>query len=36
LHKHKGLQQFFRWLAVDEQEITRSPMERVRQPKTPT
>jgi integrase/recombinase XerC len=24
------------WLAEDEQEITRSPMERVRQPKTPT
>jgi integrase/recombinase XerC len=36
LNKHKGLQQFFRWLAEDEQEITRSPMERVRQPKTPT
>ena len=35
LNKHKGLQQFFKWLAEDE-EIARSPMERVRQPKTPT
>ena len=35
LNKHKGLQQFFKWLLVDEQAITRSPMERVRQPKTP-
>ena len=35
LNKHKGLQQFFRWLRDDEQEIERSPMERVRQPKTP-
>jgi site-specific recombinase XerC len=35
LNKHKGLQQFFRWLMLDEQEISRSPMERVRQPKTP-
>lgn len=35
LNKHKGLQQFFKWLAEDE-EIVRSPMERVRQPKTPT
>jgi integrase/recombinase XerC len=34
LNKHKGLQQFFRFLLV-EQEIDRSPMERVRQPKTP-
>jgi integrase/recombinase XerC len=34
LNKHKGLQQFFRWL-LDENEITRSPMDRVRQPKTP-
>lgn len=34
LNKHKGLQQFFRWL-VDEEEIDRSPMQRVRQPKTP-
>ncbi|GGM83391.1 hypothetical protein GCM10012275_62530 [Longimycelium tulufanense] len=34
LNKHKGLQQFFRWL-VDEEEIDRSPMERVKQPKTP-
>jgi integrase len=36
LNKHKGLQQFFKWLMVDEEEIGRSPMERVRQPKTPT
>lgn len=35
LNKHKGLQQFFKWLRDDEQEIERSPMERVRQPKTP-
>ncbi|MGC4891229.1 hypothetical protein [Micromonospora sp. DT227] len=35
MNKHKGLQQFFRRLLVDEQAIDRSPMERVRQPKTP-
>ncbi|MEU8011727.1 tyrosine-type recombinase/integrase [Micromonospora parva] len=35
LNKHKALQQFFKWLALDEEEIDRSPMERVRQPKTP-
>jgi len=35
LNKHKGLQQFFRFL-LNEEEIDRSPMERVRQPKTPT
>jgi integrase/recombinase XerC len=35
LNKHKGLQQFFKWLMVEEEEIDRSPMERVRQPKTP-
>ncbi|MFE5163667.1 tyrosine-type recombinase/integrase [Streptomyces sp. NPDC056697] len=34
LNKHKGLQQFFKWLMLDEEEIDRSPMERVRQPKT--
>lgn len=34
LNKHKGLQQFFKWLLVDEQDIERSPMERVKQPKT--
>jgi integrase/recombinase XerC len=33
LNKHKCLQQFFRFLLVEE-EITRSPMERVAQPKT--
>ncbi|HEU4422787.1 MAG TPA: tyrosine-type recombinase/integrase [Pilimelia sp.] len=36
LNKHKGLQQFFKWLLVDEQAIERNPMDRVRQPKTPT
>lgn len=35
LNKHKGLQQFFKWLMLDEEEIQRSPMERVRQPRTP-
>ena len=35
LNKHKGLQQFFRWLVEDEQAIDRSPMARVRQPKRP-
>ncbi len=34
LNKHKALQQFFRWLE-DDGEIDRSPMARVRQPKTP-
>ncbi len=34
LNKHKGLQQFFKWLMLDEQEIDRSPMQRVKQPKT--
>ncbi len=33
LNKHKGLQQFFKWLVVEE-EIDRSPIDRVRQPKT--
>ncbi|AHH98522.1 tyrosine-type recombinase/integrase [Kutzneria albida] len=32
LNKHKVLQQFFKWMVVEE-EIDRSPMERVRQPK---
>jgi site-specific recombinase XerD len=36
LNKHKGLQQFFRWLRDDEQAIDRNPMDRVRPPKTPT
>jgi integrase/recombinase XerC len=35
LNKHKGLQQFFKWLLLDEQDIDRSPMDRVKQPKTP-
>jgi site-specific recombinase XerD len=34
LNKHKSLQQFFKWLQT-ESEIDRSPMERIRQPKTP-
>jgi integrase/recombinase XerC len=36
LNKHKGLQQFFRWLRDDEQAIDRNPMDRVRRPRTPT
>jgi integrase/recombinase XerC len=36
LNKHKGLQQFFKWLIVDEQAISRNPIDRVRPPKTPT
>ncbi|GAA1422545.1 tyrosine-type recombinase/integrase [Catellatospora coxensis] len=35
LNKHKSLQQFFKWLVVDEEELDRSPMDRVGQPKTP-
>ncbi|WP_326594816.1 phage integrase N-terminal SAM-like domain-containing protein [Streptomyces sp. NBC_01803] len=35
LNKHKALQQFFKWLLLEEEEIDRSPMERVKQPKTP-
>lgn len=35
LNKHKCLQQFFKWLVVDEEAIHRSPMQRVRQPITP-
>ena len=35
LNKHKALQQFFKWLMVDEEEIDRSPMDRVRQPEIP-
>ncbi|MBP2473177.1 site-specific recombinase XerD [Crossiella equi] len=34
LNKHKGLQQFFKWLLLDEEDIDRSPMERVKQPQT--
>jgi integrase/recombinase XerC len=33
LNKHKGLQQFFKWLVEDE-DLERSPMARVKQPKT--
>ena len=33
LNKHKGLQQFFRWL-TEEEDLERSPLARVRQPKT--
>jgi integrase/recombinase XerC len=35
LNKHKGLQQFFKWLTLDEEEIEQSPMRRVRQPRAP-
>jgi site-specific recombinase XerD len=35
LNKHKALQQFFKWLVIDEEEVDRSPMDRVGQPKTP-
>lgn len=35
LNKHKALQQFFKWLMVDEEEIDQTPMLRVRQPRTP-
>ena len=35
LNKHKALQQFFKWLTTDEEEIEQSPMLHVRQPKTP-
>jgi site-specific recombinase XerD len=35
LNKHKALQQFFKWLMLDEEEIDQSPMLRVRQPRTP-
>jgi integrase/recombinase XerC len=34
LNKHKSLQQFFKWL-LEEDEISWSPMTRVKQPKTP-
>lgn len=34
VNKYKGLQQFFRYL-VDEEEMTRHPMERIPQPTTP-
>jgi integrase/recombinase XerC len=36
LHKHKALRQFFVWLVEDEQAVPRSPMDRVRMPRTPT
>ncbi|MFC7761169.1 tyrosine-type recombinase/integrase [Catellatospora bangladeshensis] len=35
LNKHKALQQFFKWLVIDEEEMDRSPMDRVGKPKTP-
>ncbi|WP_328437257.1 tyrosine-type recombinase/integrase [Streptomyces sp. NBC_00444] len=35
LNKYKALQQFFKWLRLDEGEFDRSPMERVPQPKMP-
>ncbi|MBG0567556.1 tyrosine-type recombinase/integrase [Actinoplanes aureus] len=34
LNKHKGLQQFFKYL-LEEEEIDKSPMARVKQPQTP-
>ncbi|MEV5544469.1 tyrosine-type recombinase/integrase [Saccharopolyspora shandongensis] len=36
VNKHKVLQQFFKWLAEDEEEIDRSPMESVKAPSKPT
>ncbi|WP_163505147.1 tyrosine-type recombinase/integrase [Fodinicola acaciae] len=33
LNKHKALQQFFKWLELDEGDIDASPMRRVRQPR---
>jgi integrase/recombinase XerC len=33
LNKHKSLQQFFKWL-VEEEDLERSPLDRVKQPKT--
>lgn len=33
LNKHKGLQQFFKWL-IEEEDLERSPLDRVKQPKT--
>jgi site-specific recombinase XerD len=35
LNKHKALQQFFGWLVAEEDALECSPMQRVRQPKTP-
>lgn len=35
LNKHKALQQFFKWLTVEEELLEASPMRRVRAPKTP-
>lgn len=34
VNKHKGLQQFFKWLKESAEEIDRSPMDRIKQPKT--
>ncbi len=34
MNKYKALQQFFRWLAIDEEEIAESPMRRLRQPRS--
>ncbi|SFT00379.1 tyrosine-type recombinase/integrase [Saccharopolyspora flava] len=36
LNKHKFLQQFFHWLAEDEQAVERSPVDGVRPPQPPT
>jgi hypothetical protein len=35
LNKHKAVQQFFSWLVDEDEGLVRSPMVRVRQPKTP-
>ncbi|MDA3644406.1 tyrosine-type recombinase/integrase [Saccharopolyspora indica] len=36
LNKHKALQQFFKWLSEDEEELDSSPMQHIRQPTKPT
>ena len=36
LNKHKCLQQFFQWMAEDEQAVDRSPVDGVRPPQPPT
>ncbi len=35
LNKRKCLKQFFGWLQLDEEVIDRSPMRRIREPRTP-
>lgn len=36
VNKHKTLRVFFGWLVHDEEELDRSPLDKVRKPKTPT